>query len=54
MKSSIPKTTEKIILEAEKAVSKENNKKNSNFSIKEILEATKNLYPEIWEDKIND
>ena len=57
MKNNVPKDTEALILEAEKAYQKDqliNNKKNKEsigiYSVKEILEATKNIDPEIWKD----
>ncbi len=57
MKNNIPKDTEVLILEAEKANQKDqlvDNKKNKEsigaYSLKEILEATKNIDPEIWKD----
>ena len=59
MKNNIPKDTEALILEAEKAnklekFDKKVNKKdeiNHIYSIEEILEATKNISEEIWKDK---
>jgi len=59
MKISIPKDTEALILEAEKAsklekFDKKVHKKdeiNHIYSIEEILEATKNISQEIWKDK---
>ena len=59
MKNNIPKDTEALILEAEKANKSEKfdkkvNKKdeiNHIYSIEEILEATKNISEEIWKDK---
>tara|TARA_Y100000768_G_C23645870_1_gene526271 strand:- start:315 stop:494 length:180 start_codon:yes stop_codon:yes gene_type:complete len=59
MKISIPKDTEALILEAEKASKlekfekKRDNKDKFNhiYSIEEILEATKNISKEIWKDK---
>lgn len=59
MKNNIPKDTEALILEAEKAnklekFDKKVNKKdeiNHFYSIEEILEATKNISEEIWKDK---
>tara|TARA_Y100000741_G_C18234467_1_gene551133 strand:- start:1096 stop:1275 length:180 start_codon:yes stop_codon:yes gene_type:complete len=57
MKNSIPKRTENIILEAEKSILKEDKDKKKNktnnkkFSIDEVFEATKNLYPDIWKKK---
>ena len=59
MKNNIPKDTEVLILEAEKAnklekFDKKVNKKdeiNHFYSIEEILEATKNISEEIWKDK---
>tara|TARA_B100001029_G_scaffold11156_1_gene7581 strand:+ start:253 stop:432 length:180 start_codon:yes stop_codon:yes gene_type:complete len=59
MKNSIPKDTEALILEAEKAsrlekFDKKVKKKDEIthiYSIDEILEATKNISQEIWKDK---
>ena len=59
MKNIIPKDTEALILEAEKArklekFDKKLNKKdkiNHIYSIEEILEATKNISKEIWKDE---
>tara|TARA_B100001741_G_scaffold201855_1_gene166611 strand:- start:183 stop:362 length:180 start_codon:yes stop_codon:yes gene_type:complete len=59
MKNNIPKDTEALILEAEKAnklekLDKKVHKKdeiNHIYSIEEILEATKNISEEIWKDK---
>ena len=59
MKNNIPKDTEALILEAEKAnklgkFDKKVHKKdeiNHIYSIEEILEATKNISEEIWKDK---
>tara|TARA_B100001029_G_scaffold167473_1_gene160703 strand:+ start:603 stop:788 length:186 start_codon:yes stop_codon:yes gene_type:complete len=56
MKINIPKDTEAIILEAEKAnkieIFQKKNKKFKEithiYSIEEILEATKNIDQEIW------
>jgi|TARA_B100001540_G_C15802155_1_gene640387 hypothetical protein len=56
MSNFIPKKTENIISEAEKAISKnniedhENDKIKGEFSLKEISKATKGLFPEIWEN----
>ena len=59
MKNNIPKDTEALILEAEKANNLEKSYKKVNkndeinhiYSIEEILEATKNISEEIWKDK---
>ena len=59
MKNNIPKDTEALILEAEKANNLEKSYKKANkkdeishiYSIEEILEATKNISKEIWKDK---
>ena len=59
MKNNIPKDTETLILEAEKANKLEKFDKkvyqkdeiNHIYSIEEILEATKNISEEIWKDK---
>ena len=59
MKNNIPKDTEALILEAEKANKLEKFDKkvykkdeiNHIYSIEEILEATKNISEEIWKDK---
>ena len=59
MKNNIPKDTEVLILEAEKANKLEKFDKkvyqkdeiNHIYSIEEILEATKNISEEIWKDK---
>ena len=58
MKNKIPKETEALIVEAEKSIyvkkplsNKEEIKKmNGCYSIKEILEATKNIEPDIWKN----
>ena len=59
MKNNIPKDTEALILEAEKANKLEKFDKmvhkkdeiNHFYSIEEILEATINISEEIWKDK---
>ena len=59
MKNNIPKDTEALILEAEKANKlekfdkkvKKKDEINHIYSIEEILEATKNISEEIWKDK---
>ena len=59
MKNNIPKDTETLILEAEKANKlekfdkkvKKKDEINHIYSIEEILEATKNISEEIWKDK---
>ena len=59
MKNIIPKDTEALILEAEKANKlekfdkkvKKKDEINHIYSIEEILEATKNISEEIWKDK---